>query len=577
MASASSSSSSTTARSSKSKKRRWTRDQLLRNLEILGPLSDPLPPALPPSPPASRSASPAPPLKRKSDFLGDHNDSVKRPRTAERNGHSIPERPSQHQHRSSSSTSSPNAQAPTPRSNHPPIAEPCEDGEVREEAESVASTSVAASATASVPIHSRSPPAVSAPTADPDPISSFTPIHRPRRGRPSPTYTDELHDKYHKYGRMLKYSGDARFWSTYPSTHKEYRPLPNPPPPNSPYHKHGGLVARLELLDALVCFTYSTWTKDHGRRTCDLNTWATMDPFLKWCKHKWSAEDGYNDAERALQGLIYMIEGFIMSRKLVYNCRTAPGQDIKRLHNEMSSNMMAAAREAKSKSSGASAAGGINGTGLIPASAHQLPSPASIATASSANSTPTNPGARPSSTHSSASSSSHRPNGTVSARPQLPSTPLPSIPHGFLPESMRSHYDQIPSQVLTAMSSVTVKVAASQLQDITDLVMMMNTSSSLLGTANQMLNLPILRKSFPRTYARMVHSTLSPQEELEPEFEDEDGELFWPGQSVSGEGLGWVCLMGKAMIVEFGKAYGYAGLAGVVPKPPAGEEREKRR
>lgn len=70
----------------------------------------------------------------------------------------------------------------------------------------------------------------------------------------------------------------------------------------------------------------------------------------------------------------------------------------------------------------------------------------------------------------------------------------------------------------------------------------------------------------------MVYSALGPQEEHEPDIEDEEGELFWPGQSSTGEGLGWVCLMGKAMIKEFGKAYTYKGLDGVVPKPkPQGE------
>jgi hypothetical protein len=114
-----------------------------------------------------------------------------------------------------------------------------------------------------------------------------------------------MHDIYHKYGRMLKYSGDARFWSTYPATHKEYRPLANPPPPNSPYHKHGGLIARLELVDALVCFTYSLWSKDFSRKSCFRETWATIEAFLGWCKNKWIAElDTIGDREKALLGLM---------------------------------------------------------------------------------------------------------------------------------------------------------------------------------------------------------------------------------------------------------------------------------
>jgi hypothetical protein len=103
---------------------------------------------------------------------------------------------------------------------------------------------------------------------------------------------------------MLKYSGDARFWSTYPPAHKEYRALADPPALNSSYYKHGGLIARLELLDALVCFTYSIWNRDHCRRTCNRETWYTIEAFLVWCKQKWQAEEGINDAEKAFLGLM---------------------------------------------------------------------------------------------------------------------------------------------------------------------------------------------------------------------------------------------------------------------------------
>ena len=85
--------------------------------------------------------------------------------------------------------------------------------------------------------------------------------------------------------------------------------------------------------------------------------------------------------------------------------------------------------------------------------------------------------------------------------------------------------------------------------------------------SQETLTLPILREHFPKTFARMVFSTLAYDEEHEPEFEDEEGELFWPDQCITGEGLGWVCLMGKAMISEFGKEIGYLGKEGIVPKP----------
>lgn len=130
------------------------------------------------------------------------------------------------------------------------------------------------------------------------------PIRRPKKGKLPQAYFDALHDKYHRAGRVLKYSGDARWWSTYSPTHREYRPLPNPPPPSSSYHKHGGLIARLELLDALICFTYSIWTKEFHRRHCNTETWSTIEAFLVWCKQKWQTEEGTSDAERAFLGLM---------------------------------------------------------------------------------------------------------------------------------------------------------------------------------------------------------------------------------------------------------------------------------
>jgi hypothetical protein len=277
---------------------RWTRQQLLRNLEvrhttsitllfsylsqILGNLSTPLSPNLPPSPPASRASSPAPPLKRKLDAPSDQ-DHPKRPRTSSL----LSDRPQPH-----------HVPHPLPPPPHlrPPVVynarnEPCEDGEVREEP-------VVASS-------SRLPPAPPPPTTAPVVIPTTTvPIRRPKRGKPTHRYFDSLHDKYHNHGRMLKYSGDARFWSTYPSTHREYRPLLDPPPLNSPYHIHGGLIARLELVDALVCFTYSIWNKDYSRRSCNRDTWGTIEAFLGWCKQKWQAEEGMIDAEKAFIGLM---------------------------------------------------------------------------------------------------------------------------------------------------------------------------------------------------------------------------------------------------------------------------------
>ena len=253
---------------------------------MIGELAALLPPTLPPSPPASRAASPAPGSKRKLSFSSD-SDAVKRPRTSSISDWAMQPTQSQqssHQTHYPPPTLSQAPSIPVRQLVSTPVSvlsrpEPPEDGEVREEQLS-----------APVPIAHGSLVDV--------------PVRRPKKGKPTLRHFDALHDKYHSHGRMLKYSGDSRFWSTFPTGHREYRPLPNPPDPSSPYYKHGGLIARLELLDALVCFTYSIWNRDIGRRTCFVETWQTIEAFLGWCKQKWQAEEGANDSEKAFLGLM---------------------------------------------------------------------------------------------------------------------------------------------------------------------------------------------------------------------------------------------------------------------------------
>lgn len=88
-----------------------------------------------------------------------------------------------------------------------------------------------------------------------------------------------------------------------------------------------------------------------------------------------------------------------------------------------------------------------------------------------------------------------------------------------------------------------------------------------MKNSEKMLSLASMRVHFPHTFGRMVCSTLSAHEEYEPDIEDGDGELFWPSQCVTGEGIAWVCLMGRAMVREFGKDIGYESFAGIIPKP----------
>ncbi|KAG7098697.1 hypothetical protein E1B28_000610 [Marasmius oreades] len=532
-------SSASTSSTSNRPKKRFTRQQLLKHLEILNTLPiNPPPHALPPSPPCSRESSPALPLKRKSDLAFD-SDRQKRPRTG-----SLSDR---QQSASQRHQQSQQPSALTRVSNQPPAyssrSEPTEDGEVAEE---VPPPSVSVSKSSSHPS---------------DSISSAVPIRRPKRGVPSGRWFEQLHDTYHAAGRKLKYSGDARFWSTYPSTHKEYRPLTDPPPPNSSYHKYGGLIARLELLDALVCFTYSLWCRDYIRRACNPQTWSTIEAFLVWCKAKWHSEEGINDAEKAFCGLIWMIEAFIHTRKVVYSSRTYLDPEIDKVVEAARNSVVNAISEAERSSSTGSNSALL---GDKPQSTPpMLPSPASIGPTNSANSTPTN--REGTSTSCSTRSTSISPSSVPPALPVGPAIPIRLLPSAY------QHGAPVPPHVTSVANKVSVSVTPQLIGAIKDQTAGINAAASSMNHAQQSLTLPILARFFPRTFARMVHSTLSPTDEHEPDIEDEEGELFWPGQCINGEGLGWVCLMGQAMIREFGKAYGYKGLKGVVPKPEQSE------
>ncbi|KAF8633322.1 hypothetical protein AX17_004495 [Amanita inopinata Kibby_2008] len=562
-----SSSSTTTAKPSSlpskqpaTKKRRWTREQLLKSLQLLQNLPDPLPATLPPSPPASRTASPVPSSKRKSDQPSEP-DHVKRPRTS-----TVPDRPHhpQQQH-------PPPQPQPQPYHHHhhpsfhsqlpphsvPPIqhrvsdhyysnntrSEPCEDGEVRED-----------------PM----PPRV--PVEGPDSATHNLPVRQTRRGKGPQQYWDMLHDKYHSAGRMLKYSGDARFWSTYPTSHREYRPLPDPPPAGTLYHKHGGLIARLELVDALLCFTYSLWSKDYSRNSCNNDTWATIEAFLGWCRDKWQAEEGTNDAEKAFLGLIFMIEAFIRARKMAYAGKGSDHSAIE-VYNTIKGRIVAAAVKAEEES----ATG--NATSKSQTTPPMLPSPASIAPANSANSTPTNrEDATPSTTNGRSASAA-----PAASKRQVKASDYP-IPLSLVPDRYKgvNTIPPIPKPVSEAIVAVTVPVGPSFVNKHKEVIVELNAAHYCMVQSQATLTLPTVARHFPNTFARMMYTTLLPSEEHEPDFEDEEGEIFWPGQCITGEGLGWVCLMGKAMIKEFGKAYGYRGLDGVVHKPEQNSDRNNR-
>ena len=105
---------------------------------------------------------------------------------------------------------------------------------------------------------------------------------------------------------MLKYSGDRRLLSTFPKKNPLYQALLDPPPPQSPYHKHGHLLARLELIDALVDFVYAIWVKDYSRQKCSRSMWSSTEAYLVHCKRKWQVEEGSDEREKALLALMWV-------------------------------------------------------------------------------------------------------------------------------------------------------------------------------------------------------------------------------------------------------------------------------
>lgn len=191
-----------------------------------------------------------------------------------------------------------------------------------------------------------------------------------------------------------------------------------------------------------------------------------------------------------------------------------------------------------------------------------LPSPVSLA-ANSTNSTP-------------ASNADGSPAG--SSRPDVAPAPSGSKIHApiyMLPKELQEV--KLSREVMDAIDSVTVVAGVDVVKEMKETTNCMNQVARAMSTAEKTLNLPIMARLFPKTFARMVYTTLTVNEEHEPYFEDDEGELFWPGQCVTGEGLGWVCLMGKAMVNEFGQKYGYRGVDGAIPKPTKEEEALHRR
>jgi hypothetical protein len=181
-----------------------------------------------------------------------------------------------------------------------------------------------------------------------------------------------------------------------------------------------------------------------------------------------------------------------------------------------------------------------------------LPSPASSLKTASANSTPNAP-------HGDATAPTP-PGAGASTGSTLNYEAAKFIPRFFFEKPTG------PPPPISA-DDVRVKLSPNQVLNLHELQELTIRARDAGKAANRLLTLPTLARLFPRTFARVLHSALIPEYESDVDMEDDDCELFWPGQAATGEGLGWVCLMGKAMVAEFGAEYGYKGLKGIVPKP----------
>jgi hypothetical protein len=261
-----------------------------------------------------------------------------------------------------------------------------------------------------------------------------------------------------------------------------------------------------------------------------------------------------------------MIEGFIYGRKFTYQAKGHLDAEMDKLVEKCKALAAAAAVAADENASA-----NVSSSQLTPP---MLPSPASIVASNSANSTPIGQanGTPNTASSSSVTASSSAASAAAAAAAHLQQQQLQPLPPNMVP-TMPNGLPLTPAAAAAA-ASVTISITPTMTQQLKDSSGAIVAGSFCMSFVQQTLSLPILARHFPTTFARMVHSSLLPHEEHEPDIEDEEGELFWPGQCVTGEGLGWVCLMGKAMIKEFGKDIGYRGLDGVVPKPKVEEGPE---
>ncbi|KAF8580014.1 hypothetical protein K439DRAFT_338001 [Ramaria rubella] len=483
---------------------RFSRAQLEQHLQILkAAVAAPLlPPTLPPSPPASRSTSPIPPPSTSSAKRKLPQDASSD--TSKRSRVSLQHSDIHHQDMHS------RAAPPQPRKDEEAL----------------------------LPLPSTSsalPTLATAPTPGGPEPASFP--HR--RGKPSAADFTRFHERYSLHGKYLKYSAELRTQAaSFGQDHQVQRKLNSAPPAGSPYAVQAQLFARIEAVDALLNFTYAMWCKDMVENKCHHVLWDTIDEFLKWVRTRWETAETRGDAQCAFIGIIRMVEAYIYARKAAF-LNTA---NAKRF-GEVDKAKPPPFADPSSSISPATSLGG--------SSQHSVPN-ASPPTGSCASPIPNPAPSRP-------------PTNTSHPPPSTAATPHPALgPTVAVPKDL---YDS-----LRASHNCSTR------------------SARAMAAAALYINLPILSRCFPRTAARVQAAQLRIDEEFEVDFDQDEcsredgvpgvgfggdpspgpgeGQLLWPGalNSHGGEGVAWVCLLGRAMIREIGYPLGYRGLDGILRK-----------
>ncbi|KAL1703197.1 hypothetical protein EV121DRAFT_208403 [Schizophyllum commune] len=527
------------ASSSHSRRSRTGRDVLQRRLKMLDAMPPLLSPELAPAPHASsRSTPPVVGTKRKQSPRAPSQDAVKRART----GPALDEAPA--------SSSAPSTSQPT-SSHHRPSRAP---------QPSHLSVSTLPGQLED-PDTTRDQAANNAVAAIAPVLAGTIPLRRPKRPKPTdPKAFESIHKHYFDIARLLKWSSEKRYNSTFPVKNVRYAALPDPPPTDHPYHIHSSTIARLELLDAVLHFVYAFWCRDHFSHMFDERSWDTLYPLLTMCQTRWAEAMTESAMDKAFLGLLNMLRAYIKSRGVVYRNKKSANKKpplkarVDSMFSHMQGVMMERAKVASEQAH--QAAKGVAAT--KPGTPQMLPSPASIAESKSANSTPT--GHDTATPNPAAPVPAPEPASTVPTVPTLES----GVPLSLLPNP---HVATLEVPAARAMCEARIRIAPSEMADWkaqTDDIMDIAHS---MQKAESLLNLPILMRNFPRTFTRAMQTCLLPTDEWEVDFDDNEGELFWPTSCATGEGLGWVVLIGRGMMSEFAPKYGYMGLEGCVPKP----------